>query len=65
MEGINPSLVMLEQLKEVQDDNYFSRYHFIVTGTDGPNRTRAIVEKKYLTPAEQVLFDFHLKIFNA
>ncbi|XP_077270304.1 DNA-dependent protein kinase catalytic subunit isoform X2 [Temnothorax americanus] len=54
LNGIHPSVITLEQLKEAHDDDYFARYHAIVTGNDGLKRPRADVRSDRLTPAEQV-----------
>ncbi|XP_071565051.1 DNA-dependent protein kinase catalytic subunit [Temnothorax nylanderi] len=55
LNGIHPSVITLEQLKEAHDDEYFARYRAIVTGNDGLiKQARADVRSDRLTPAEQV-----------
>ncbi|XP_072747382.1 DNA-dependent protein kinase catalytic subunit isoform X2 [Anoplolepis gracilipes] len=54
LNGIHPSLITLEQLKEVHDDEYFKRYQAIVIGNDGIKQARADIRNDCLTPAEQV-----------
>ncbi|KAL6426997.1 hypothetical protein ACFW04_009296 [Cataglyphis niger] len=55
LNGIHPSLITLEQLKEAHDDEYFTRYHAIVMGIDGVKQARADIKNDCLTPAEQVI----------
>ncbi|XP_015438081.1 PREDICTED: LOW QUALITY PROTEIN: DNA-dependent protein kinase catalytic subunit-like [Dufourea novaeangliae] len=54
LNGIKPSLITLEQLKEHHDDKYFHRYNVIVTGDDEIKRTRATMKNDLLTPEEQI-----------
>ncbi|XP_017763674.1 PREDICTED: DNA-dependent protein kinase catalytic subunit-like [Eufriesea mexicana] len=54
LNGIKPSLITLDQLKEQHHDKYFDRYYIIVNGDDDIKRTRAKMKNNYLTPEEQV-----------
>jgi len=54
LNGIHPSLITLEQLKETHNDEYFPRYRAIVTGNDGSKEARANKDD-YLIPVEQVI----------
>ncbi|CAL7934054.1 unnamed protein product [Xylocopa violacea] len=55
LNGIKPSLITIDQLKEQHNDKYFDRYCVIVTGDDEDNkRTRAKMGNNCLTVAEQV-----------
>ncbi|XP_076766848.1 DNA-dependent protein kinase catalytic subunit isoform X2 [Xylocopa sonorina] len=55
LNGIKPSLITIDQLKEQHNDKYFDRYYVIVTGDDEDNkRTRARMGNNCLTVAEQV-----------
>ncbi|XP_050478858.1 DNA-dependent protein kinase catalytic subunit-like isoform X2 [Bombus huntii] len=53
LNGIKPSLITLDQLKEQHHDKYFDRYYAIVTGDDDIKRTRAKLNG-FLTPEEQI-----------
>lgn len=54
LNGIKPSLITIDQLKEQHHDKYFDRYYAIVTGDDDIKRTRAKLNG-FLTPEEQVI----------
>ncbi|XP_011882984.1 PREDICTED: DNA-dependent protein kinase catalytic subunit-like isoform X2 [Vollenhovia emeryi] len=54
LNGIHPSIITLEQLKEAHNNEYFARYDAIVAGNDGLKQSRANVRRDRLTPAEQV-----------
>ncbi|XP_032675638.1 DNA-dependent protein kinase catalytic subunit-like isoform X2 [Odontomachus brunneus] len=54
LNGIHPSLITLEQLKEVHNGEHLTRYQAIITGNDESIQARATVQNDYLTPAEQV-----------
>lgn len=54
LNGIHPSLITLEQLKETHNNRYLARYEAIVTGNDEFRQTRADKRNDCLTPAEQV-----------
>ncbi|KAL0109964.1 hypothetical protein PUN28_013540 [Cardiocondyla obscurior] len=57
LNGIHPSVITLEQLKEAHNDEYFARYSAIVSGNDEIEQERAsaeIMRKNWLTPTEQV-----------
>ncbi|KAL6258664.1 hypothetical protein P5V15_010617 [Pogonomyrmex californicus] len=55
LNGIHPSVITLEQLKEAHNDEYFTRYQAIVSGNDGLDKqARADMRNDSLTPAEQV-----------
>ncbi|CAK9795487.1 DNA-dependent protein kinase catalytic subunit [Anthophora quadrimaculata] len=54
LNGIKPSLITLDQLKERHNDKYYDRYWAIVTGDDDIKRTRARMKDNFLTPEEQV-----------
>ena len=56
LNGIKPTLITLEQLKEQHNDKYFARYDAIISGTDDIKRTRTRIEEKYVTPEKQVMF---------
>lgn len=56
LNGIKPSLITLQQLKEQHNDKYFDRYYAIVTGDEDVKRTRARMKDNLLTPEEQVIF---------
>lgn len=52
LNGIHPSLITMEQLKEAHND--FMKYDAIVTGNDELKQARASVKNDRLTPAQQV-----------
>lgn len=54
LNGIKPSLIMLDQLKEQHYDKYFDRYSTIITGDDDIKRIRAKMNDS-LIPEEQVI----------
>lgn len=54
LNGIKPSLIMLDQLKEQHYDKYFDRYFTIITGDDDIKRIRAKMNDS-LIPEEQVI----------
>ncbi|KAF3420393.1 hypothetical protein E2986_10308 [Frieseomelitta varia] len=54
LNGIKPSLVTLDQLKEQHYDKYFDRYYTIVSGDDDIKRPRAKMKNDFLTPEEQI-----------
>ncbi|XP_043248597.1 DNA-dependent protein kinase catalytic subunit-like [Colletes gigas] len=54
LDGVKPSLITLEQLKEQHNDKYYDRYYVIVTGDDDIKRNRARMENNNLTPEQQV-----------
>lgn len=54
LNGIKPSLIMLDQLKEQHYDKYFDRYFTIITGDDVIKRIRAKMNDS-LIPEEQVI----------
>ncbi|XP_029034556.2 DNA-dependent protein kinase catalytic subunit-like [Osmia bicornis bicornis] len=54
LNGIKPSLITLDQLKEQHNDACIHRYRAIVTGDDDIKRTRAKMKDNFLTPEEQV-----------
>nr|XP_012147608.1 PREDICTED: DNA-dependent protein kinase catalytic subunit-like [Megachile rotundata]XP_012147609.1 PREDICTED: DNA-dependent protein kinase catalytic subunit-like [Megachile rotundata]XP_012147610.1 PREDICTED: DNA-dependent protein kinase catalytic subunit-like [Megachile rotundata]XP_012147611.1 PREDICTED: DNA-dependent protein kinase catalytic subunit-like [Megachile rotundata] len=54
LNGIKPSLITIDQLKEQHNDKYFNRYCAIVTGDDDIKRSRAKMKDNFLTPEEQV-----------
>ncbi|XP_029675337.1 DNA-dependent protein kinase catalytic subunit-like isoform X2 [Formica exsecta] len=54
LDGIHPSLITLEQLREAHNDKYFTRYHAIVIGNDEVKQARADIRNDCLTPAKQV-----------
>lgn len=56
LNGIKPSLITVEQLKEHHNDKYFDRYYAIVIGNDDVKQTRAKIAENYLTPEKQVMF---------
>lgn len=58
LNGIHPSFITLEQLKETHNNRYFTRYQAIVTGNDEFRQTRADKRNDCLTPAEQVRKNF-------
>ncbi|XP_053980704.1 DNA-dependent protein kinase catalytic subunit-like [Hylaeus volcanicus] len=53
-DGVKPSLITLEQLKEQHNDEYFDRYYSIVTGDDDIKRTRTRIGNSNLIPEQQV-----------
>lgn len=54
LNGIKPSLIILDQLKEQYYDKYFDRYFTIITGNDDIKRIR-VKMNDFLTPEEQVV----------
>lgn len=55
LNGIKPSLITLDQLKEQHHDKYFDRYYVIVNGDDDVKRARVKMKNNSLTPEEQVI----------
>ncbi|XP_028047125.1 DNA-dependent protein kinase catalytic subunit isoform X2 [Monomorium pharaonis] len=56
LNGIHPSIITLEHLKEAHNDEYFARYCAIVTGKDELKQARSdpCIGNDHLTPAQQV-----------
>ncbi|KAG7212863.1 hypothetical protein KM043_002216 [Ampulex compressa] len=54
LDGIKPSLIMLEQLREQHNDKYFERYYTIVNGDDGVKKARVAIPNEQLTPEKQI-----------
>lgn len=54
LNGIKPSLIILDQLKEQHYDKYFDRYFTIITGNDVIKRKR-VKMSDFLTLEEQVI----------
>lgn len=59
LNGNKPSIITLEQLKDLYSDQYFNRYYVIVNGNDGIKRIRLNMKDDKLTAEEQVTFIFH------
>ncbi|XP_047361003.1 DNA-dependent protein kinase catalytic subunit-like isoform X1 [Vespa velutina] len=54
LNGNKPSIITLEQLKDLYSDQYFDRYYVIVNGNDGIKRIRFNMRDDKLTAEEQV-----------
>nr|XP_050866588.1 DNA-dependent protein kinase catalytic subunit-like isoform X1 [Vespula vulgaris] len=54
LNGNKPSIITLEQLKDLYSDQYFNRYYVIVNGNDGIKRIRLNMKDDKLTAEEQV-----------
>lgn len=54
LNGIKPSLIISDQLKEQHYDKYFDRYFTIITGNDVIKRKR-VKMSDFLTLEEQVI----------
>nr|XP_033326810.1 DNA-dependent protein kinase catalytic subunit-like [Megalopta genalis] len=54
LNGIKPSLIILEQLKDQHESKYFDRYYVILNGEDDIKRPRATMNNDHLSPEEQI-----------
>ncbi|XP_078036597.1 DNA-dependent protein kinase catalytic subunit [Augochlora pura] len=54
LNGIKPSLIILEQLKDQHESKYFDRYFAILNGEDDIKRPRATISDDHLSPEEQI-----------